>query len=294
MQRKSFILPITAVIIAAAAVALRVSQLLGVVDYTEMGFFKADADFWEANGLYLLLAGAAVMFILAAVIDKKIGSTAFSCSAETLVSKQTAALGIAFIFGACLRLYDLVFSFDRSMTLTAKTLIPLIGEALIFLLLTIIGFIVLGSRKMKRATGYLYLFICISYTMKAAELFMKDTIIVRVSDELLLLLSYVASVLFFLALGRFISGNESKFTRFKLFVFGGYTVTLSLCSSLAGYIALAQDQSRMAKHMTMHPLSETGTAIIALAVLLAIYGSSADAVPVTYESDIDEEINDVY
>lgn len=291
MHKKSYILPCIVIIISVIAVLIRVFQLLVVVDYNEMGFFSTTTDisgFLAANGLYLLLGFTVILLIIGAILDKKIGSSSYVRSAASLTPKQTAVLGVAFLIGACLRLYELALNFNNPD-------LGFIGEALIFLLFIIMGFVILCSKKFKPAVGYLHIIICISYTLKAAVLFMQDTIIVRVSDELLLLLSYVASVLFFLALGRFITGNESRLTRHKLFIFGGFTILLSLCASLAGYIAFAINTEHIGKHMAMHPLSETGTAIVALAVILTIYSSKSLPVPEDSEQEDDDidERNDI-
>ena len=289
MQKKSYILPCTVVIISIVAVLLRVYQLLTVVDYNEMGFFVTSTDisgFLAVNGLYLLMGFNVILLIIGAIIDKKIGGNSFTRPAASLTPKQAVVLGAAFLIGACLRIYDLMLYFNKP-----KPDLGFISEVLIFVLYLVMGFIILGSKRFKPAVGYLHIVICISYTLKAAVLFMQDTIIVRVSDELLLLLSYVASVLFFLALGRFITGNESRLTRHKLFIFGGFTVLLSLCASLAGYIALFINTNQIRQHMTMHPLSETGTALVALTVIFTIYSSKALPVPV--ENDESNEGNEM-
>ena len=281
MQKKLNVLPVVVAVAAVIALIFRVFQLIVVVDYNEMGFFDSAAGFLPVNGLYLLLAAAAVILIIGMILDKKSGNTAYTRPVASLTSKQTAVLGAAYLIGACLRFYELVFRFNGFG-------LSFIGEALIFVLFTAIGFIILGSKKLKPVVGYLHIVICISYTLKAAALFMQDTIIIRVSDELLLLLSYVASVLFFLALGRFISANESKLSRYKLLIFGGCTAVLSLCASLAGYIALAIDSAYMGQHLTMHPISETGSSVIALAVIFTIYSSSLAPVEIQEEEEEDE------
>lgn len=269
MRKKIYMLP--AVTAAASLILLifRVFQLVVVVDYGEMGFFDEKAGFFATGGLYLLLVAAGALLIVGAILDKKQGGDAFTRTSASLDPKQTAILGFAFLAGAALRLYELVFNFGGFG-------LSFVGEALIFLLFTAIGFMILSSRRLKPTVGYLHMIICVSYTLKAAALFMQDTIIVRVSDELLLLLSYIGAVLFFLALGRFIAGNESKLTRYKLLIFGGMTAVLSLCASLAGYIALVIDPVYMGQHMAMHPLAETGTAAITLAAVFVIYGKSAE------------------
>lgn len=281
MQKKISILPAAAVVVAVIALIFRVFQILVVVDYSEMGFFDAAAGFLPAGGLYLILCVGAVLFIIGAVIDKKSGNDAFTRTVLSLTPKQTAVLGLTFLVGACLRLYSLIFSFKGFV-------LSFVGEALMFVLFTAIGFIILGSRRLKPVVGYLHMVICVSCTLNAASLFMQDTIIIRVSDELLLLLSYVGSVLFFLALGRFIAGMESKLTRFKLLIIGALTAVLSLCASLAGYIALAVDSDYVGPHMAMHPLSETGTAVIALAVIMIIYSKNSLSEPEEEEPETEE------
>lgn len=264
--KKSNIALIVSAVFTVIAAAFRCFQLLVTVDYDEMGFFSADAGFFSTNGFYVLLAIAAAALILGAMLDKKNGSAAFAYGADTLTPKQTMALGIVFIIGACLRLYDIIFNFNGLS-------LGLLGEALIFAIFAAIGFMVLSKVSVKPSTGYLMLLIAVSYTLKAADLFMKDTVIVRVSDELILLLSYVASVLLFLALGRFIFSNETKFTRLKLVFFGGATAILASCASLSGYIALMVDGEYMKDHMAVHPVSQIGTAAIAFTVLAVIYGT---------------------
>lgn len=267
MQRKISLLPVTAVAAAVIAVVFRVFQLLVVVDYTEMGFFDPAAGFFLGGGIYLLIVIAAAVMILGYILDKKSDAPAVVRSAASLTPKQTAVWGAAFLAGACFRFYDLVFGFNGID-------LDFIGEAAIFAVCALIGFMILGKKRLRTTVGYLQIVICISYTLKSAALFMQDTIIIRVSDELILLLSYVASVLFFLALGRFISGNESKLTRCKLLVFGGLTAILSAAASLAGYIALAVDSDYIGAHMSMHPISEIGATIIAFAVIFTMYSGN--------------------
>lgn len=261
---------ISSVIIAFISAVFRTFQLLVAVDYGEMGFFSTNAGFFASNGLYILFAIGAAALAAAAIFDKKRECTAFTHGADTLTPKQTMALGIVFLAGACLRLYDIIFNF-KGISL------GFFGEAIIFAVLAAIGFMILSKAKLKPSTGYLMLVIAVSYTLKAADLFMGDTVIVRVSDELILLLSYVASVLFFLALGRFVSANESKYTRFKLIIFGGMAAVLSVCASLSGYIALIIDSGYMKPHMSAHPVSQIGTAAIAFTALAVIYGKKNES-----------------
>lgn len=277
MKKATSILPWAAVAAAAATMIFRVFQLLVTVDYTEMGFYRTDSGFIFTWGLFVLMIAALAVFVFCAVKDNKNLSTAFVCTPLSLTPKQTALLGGAFLAGACLKFYMLAFDFSGIN-------LNFIGEALIFAVFAIIGFMLLGSRKLKPAVGYFMLIISISYTIKAAALFMQDTVITRVSDELILMLSYISAVFFFLSLGRFISSNESKGTRHKLLIFGGVSAMLSACASLSGYIALMLDSKYMSPHMTLHPVSEIGVLILSLAVIFILYSDKKE-LDINYEPE---------
>lgn len=264
MKMKVNIVPITALAAAIIAVIFRVFQLLVVVDYSEMGFFDFNAGFFACYGLYIFFALVAVILVAGVFWDKKKRNYAFICNAQSLTSKQTAALGISFLLAACLKLYNIAFGF-------AGFSLDFVGEAVIFAVFAFIGFILLSRKCVRPSAGYMQLLIAISFTIKAAALFMQDTIIVRVSDELILLLSYICSALFFLALGRFLSDNETKHTRGRLLVCGGTAAMLSCAASLAGLIALIIDNKYMADHTAMHPLSQTGVVFIVFTVIIILY-----------------------
>ncbi|MDE6724629.1 MAG: hypothetical protein K2J79_03400 [Ruminiclostridium sp.] len=285
MKKIMNLIPLTAIIASAAAAVLRVFQLLVVVDYSEMGFFNTDAGFFPCYGLYILFALTAAVLIIGAVTDKKNQHEAFLFKASHLSPKQTSVLGFSFVASAALKLYDLVFGFEFSL--------DYVGEILIFIVFAIIGFILLSKKAVSVSAGYLQLLISISFTVKSAVLFMQDTIIIRVSDELILLMSYIMSVLFFLALGRFLSGNESKHSRGKLFVCGGLAAVMSLCASLAGYIAMIVDSKYMSGKMTMHPISQLGVAVIALAVIIILYCGDKSHADMT-ENESENEKDNTY
>lgn len=264
MKKTIKLLPVTTAVLTAAAVIFRTFQLLVTVDHNEMGFFSADAGMLSTLGIYILLAAAAVIFILFALIDGKSKNAAYTREKDELTPKQTAVLGIGFLIGACLRFYTLFFNFKGFG-------LDFFGEAAILLVFVIIGFMLLGSKKVNTATGFLMLIISISYTLKSAALFMQDTIITKVSGELILLLSYVSAVFFFLSMGRLLSGNEGKGSRYKLLIFAAVSAALSASASISGYIAYFIDIEYMKDHMEVHPVSEIGTAVLALTVIFVLY-----------------------
>lgn len=269
MKKSSGIFPTAVVAASGAAFIFRIAQLLTVVDFETMGFFDSAAPFLLTSGIYLFFVLAAAVFGAGIFLDKKKGADSFTCKAAHLSPKFTLIMGISFTVGFCLQFVELFFG-------SGKTGLALVGEIVTMAAYLAAAFMLLARKEIKPSIGYIQLVISVSYTVKAAALFMQDTIIVRVSDELILLLSYVASVLFFLALGRFISGNETKTSRIKLLFTAGVVCVLSVCASLSGAVAYLIDMSYMGDHMANHPLSEIAAAAIALSVIFALYGEKKE------------------
>lgn len=261
-KNKTALALIVTAVAAVIAAIFRAFQLLAVINYEEMGFFDTDASFAVSNGIYVLFLLAALFLIVTIFIDLKKGS--LSKPAEAFTPKQTLIIGIAFLIGASFKLYDTFFNFKGISA-------GFLGEIIILIVYALIGFIILSKEKLKPTSGYMMLIIAVSYTIKASELFMGDTVIIRVSSEIILLMSYVATVLFFLALGRYISNSETKYTVSKLIFFASVSVMLSACASLSGYLALMFDPAYMKSNMSNHPISQIGTIAIAFAVMWAIY-----------------------
>lgn len=281
MKKFSGIFPMAVVTASGVMFIFRIAQLLTVVDFETMGFFDSAAPYLLTNGIYLFFLLAAVIFGVGIFLDKKKGYDCYTCKASGLSPKFTLIMGISFIAGFCLQFFQLFFG-------SGLRGLALVGEIVTMAAYLAAAFMLLARKEIKPSIGYIQLVISVSYTVKAAALFMQDTIIVRVSDELILLLSYVMSVLFFLALGRFISGNETKTSRIKLLFTAGAVSVLSVCASLSGGIAYLIDMSYMGDHMANHPLSEIAAAAIALSVIFALYGEKKELTDENTEGNIEK------
>ncbi len=260
-------IPLAVIFASVVTVVFRTFQIIFAVDYNEMGFFNRDMGFFACGGLYIFFALFAAAFIALAILDRQNDSIAFTRRGSSISSKGTGILGFSFIIAAALKLIELVFGFSELKSSTVNLLM----EIALFIVFAAVGFLILSKKTLGAGAGYMLLLAAICYTVKSAALFMRDTIIVRVSDELILLLSYILSVVFFLALGRFFSDNESRFSRIKLMVFSGGFIMLSLSASLSGYIAWLIDKKYMEAHMAMHPISQLGAAVIGIAALYVLY-----------------------
>lgn len=264
MTKRLKTVPVAAALFTLIAAVFRIFQILVVIDYNEMGFFDPKTGFFACYGIYLIFVLAAAALIVGVIFDNRNMHDAYLADARSLTPKQTGALGVAFLAAGFLSLCGIIFGF-KGFSLNLAV------DAVMLVMYVIIGFLMLGRKTVPSSTGYLHLIISIGFTVKSAALFMQDTVIVKVSDELILLLSYVVSVVFFLPLGRFLSENETKRTRGRLFVCGGMAAVLSVCASASGLIAYLIDSKYMEGRMDTHPISQLGVSLIAFTVIFILY-----------------------
>ena len=249
--------------LAVLALVCRIWQLVTCIDF-ETGFFAEDSGFWGLS-LYILLGMTAVIVALLCFADKKLGSDAFRKNAPELSSKQTAALGAAFLVWGCAICYDIVNEFSGKIGVSDLV------SALMCLTVIAIAFILLSSRTVRPLSGYIMLVPAVGYTVKAAALFISDTVVVRESEKLLALLSYLAAVLFFLSLGRFLSNNETKLSRVKLVFFSSAAFLLNVAGVFSSLSAKLVGPSPINEQIPTPSVSELGTCIVAAAVLICLY-----------------------
>ena len=267
---------LTACGVALLAVVLRVVQLSAAIDF-ETGFFYDSSSFVSIM-LYVLLAVLAVGFIGTIILDKKKGVPAFTKKATDLSSQQTLFFGISVLLGALLTAFEVITGMKETDVLT------FIGQLAVAITYLVIAFLILSSKQVKKTSGYLMAILAISYMLRAAGVFMSETVVTRLSDELLLLLTYVLAVFFFFCCGRFLSDNETKFTRAGLLFFSGALVVIASTVTIAKMIAFVTAPSAVSAGMESAPLSETGTLAVSVSLLAIL---CAD-VPKPVEKKADE------
>lgn len=253
---------------AFVAVVMRVVQLSAAIDY-ETGFFY-DSSAFVSTMLYILLTLTAVGLVVGIIFDKKRKACAFEKKADELSSRQTLALGASVLAGALFSAYEVVSH------LGGKIGISFFGELAVAIVYIVIAFIILSSKQIKKSSGYLMIILAISNTLKAAGLFMDETVVTRLSDELLLLLVYIAAVFFFLCLGRFLSRNEAKFSRAKLVFFSSMLVILTSTVTISKFISYIAAPSVVAEQIPPVPVSEIGTLIVSACFLWVLLSKKED------------------
>lgn len=246
-------------IAAVLAVILRVVQLSAAIDF-ETGFFY-DSSSFVSMMLYILFGVCAVVLVAGIILDKKKKADAFEKTADSLTSRQTLILGVSVLVGALLTAYEVILHLGGELG------IAFFGELLVAIVYLVIAFTILSSKQIKKTSGYLMAVIAISYTLKAAGLFMGETVVTRLSEELLLLLTYIVAVFFFLCCGRFLSRNEAKFSRAKLVFFSAALLIISSTVTVSKFIAFAVAPSSVSAGMSGAPVSEIGTLIVSACVL---------------------------
>lgn len=251
-------------IVAAAVVVLvvRILQVIFAVDPNN-GFFRSDSSFM-AYLLYVLLILMAVGLVFLTIRDKKKSRQPFTVQAEEFLPKQTAVLGVLFLVGAICCFVQLVLDFK-------KPDLNFIGNVLVFLTYLAIAFLLLGNKRVKAANGYIALILAISYTLKAGALFMTDTVIIRISDELLTLLAYIFAVMFFVSTGRFFAKSESRSSRYKLIFFAAGTALLTVASTGVKYPLTLLGVDSSSFHINGPSLSEIGLLVVAVGMLAVLY-----------------------
>ena len=248
--------------ISAVLLPVRIWQLSACIDY-ETGFFTSASGF-GAHLLYILLGVQLVLTILLIIRDSKLANTAITCKSGDFSPNQVLLLGIFMLAGSIFCFVQLVLDFSRID-------LNFIGNVLVFLAYLITAFLLLGNKKIKPAAGIAVIILPISYTVKAGALFMKDTVIVRISDELLLMLSYVAAVMLFLAVGRFLSDSEGRHSRHKLIFFAAAAFALSTVSTAVKYPMYLVGNPEATAQMTPPSLSELGVWAVSLGILVLLY-----------------------
>lgn len=256
-------------VMAAVMLIVRIWQLSTAIDY-DTGFFIRESGFLPYL-LYVLLGVQLVACIVLITFDSKRKNVAITRNAQSLTPNQVLVIGVSLLAGA-------VFSFLQLTLDFTKTDLAFFVNVLVFLTYLIAAFLLLSRKKVRESAGFVVIVLPVSYTLKAGTLFMSDTVIVRVSDELLPLLTYIAAVMFFLCLGRYLSGSEAAHSRHKMIFFACAAFVLSTVSTAVKYPMYLIGNPEAVAQMKAPQISELGIWAVSLAVLVVLYQKNKDGV----------------
>lgn len=271
------------VFVAAAitSVILRIFQLLTAVDFVT-GFFHDDS---QTTGLliYVLIAAAIALLLITSIYGKHHNEAAFIKINSQISKRQCSIIGVLLMLTGGTGLYE-VFSLFGSGNALA-----IIGTTLVAASYIFIGFSLCGNGKIKKITGYVMLIHSVYYTISAANLFMNDLIIIRMSEHLILLLSYIAAALFFLAAGRFFSSNDSKTSRIRLTTFGLSAALLQLISTVPRYFVLLFGPAEISVQIELPSMMIFCNALAIIAIITSLYKTNRNLIDLNeLEQDYDE------
>ena len=219
-------------IYSAAAIlitsVIRFFQYVSLIDY-RTGFFFRDAQL-GGNLIYVVLLVFALGFIGLTLYGRKKKWTALTVSSDGMNSKSTIFLGAAFIITAAIKIIN-------TLNLVGADFFKIVSSYTFAICFGILGLILLKNTVPPFFIGFITLFSSLYYFVLAVEIFSDDLIIKNRSDNLILLLCYVLGTLFFTALARFFSRLETKNSRTREIIFGGFSFILSSVHVLSKLIA---------------------------------------------------------
>ncbi len=252
---------------ALICIGLRIYAHIGLIDHVT-GFYYPEASFSGAM-FYVITAAYAVCFLARAITEKLRKLPPYVRKYSQFTKRQCWVMGIFFLISGASMFYEIFNIIGKGNSLAAA------GYAVASAAYLFIGFQLLGSGQVKKSSGYTMLIISVYFTISAASLFMNNLVIIRVSEYLILLLSYVAAALFFLALGRFFSDNDSKNSRVKIIFFGFTSSLLMLTATVPRFAVIFFGPAEISGAIETPPVSALVNAFLIPAVLLCMYGKPA-------------------
>lgn len=217
------------IITSVACVAVRYMQLVSAIDF-ETGFYYNHAGFLGGL-LYIIFAAGFVGIVAFSFIDKRKKHQFFVKKMSLIDETETVIISFMFILMGVVLIFGFVSIFGGRPA-AIEVINGLIG---------ITGFLAVGlllyiRKRITALSGYLLLLPCIYYTVRAISVFMEHLVITRMSEYLIILLSDILLVFFFLGLGRIFSRNEGRFTRVRTAVCGFSAAALIFSETIAKII----------------------------------------------------------
>ena len=209
---------------------IRFFQYVTIIDF-RTGFFALGS---ETCGLilYAAMLVAAAGFIVLSIVGKKNEWTAFTVSADGMSSKATIIPGVAFLSAAAVCFFD-------AIGMEGVGLFRTVSAYAFAISLIAVGLLLLKSSVPPRVTGVIQIFYALVCFVNATQLFTDDLVIKNRSDNLIVLLILVLGTLFFTASSRFYARLETRNSRMREIILGGFAFMLSgvhVLSKLMAYL----------------------------------------------------------
>lgn len=224
---------ITLAVLTAGTILSWAVRIYVIVAHTDMktGFLYHGEELLCNILYYGIIAAAAVAAIFTARADEKNGIK--DQTSADITGAKAAAIGFLTLIAGLFSAYEGATEM-RAISPTKF----LIGVDFVFAAVLIaIAFAVLYKKEFTPGLGYSYSLIGAYCICRGIYCFMNRMAIITVPEYLIECLSLIGMSIFFVLLGRFLSGNETKRTRKAICFWGVGTASLTLSSALGTLIA---------------------------------------------------------
>lgn len=224
---------ITLLVMALGVILSTAARVFVISAHTDMNTgFLYHGDELLCNLLYFgVIAIASAAAIFTAKIDEKNGAKDLTAAAVPTVG--AVVMGFLTIFAGGFAIYEGIAEIHA---ITPNRFLML-SDFIFGTVLLVIAFVTLVKQKFTPGLGYSYSLIGVYCICRGIYGFMNRMAIVTVPEYLIETLSIIGMSVFFVLLGRYVSGNESSKTRAALAFWGVASASLTLSNALGTMIA---------------------------------------------------------
>lgn len=225
---------ITLAVLIAGVILSLAARVFVISAHTDMKTgFLYHGDELLCNILYYgIVVIAAVAAIFTAKYDEENGAFG-ECTAKCFTGTKAVVIGFLTLIAGLFAVYE---GFTETRAITRNMFLVIInflfGAGLIAL-----AFAILFKKEITAGLGFSYSLVGLYCVGRGIYCFMSRMAIATVPEYLIECLSLIGMSVFFVLLGRFLSGNETKNTSKALCFWGVGTSALTLSSALGTIIA---------------------------------------------------------
>lgn len=224
---------ITLAVFAAGIILSTLVRIYVIVAHTDMltGFLYHGEELL-CNGLYYgIVLAAMIASIFTARADDN--SLDVKRTAADISGTRAVVIGFATLLAGVCSAYEGI----KEIHAVSPMLFLMITDFLFALMMMIIAFMTLYKKSFTSGLGYSYSLIGIACLCRGIYCFRNRMAIVTVPEYLIECLSLIGMAVFFVLLGGFLSGNETKHTRKALCFWGTGSAALVFSSAIGTLIA---------------------------------------------------------
>lgn len=225
---------ITLSVLAAGVILSTLVRIYVIVVHTDMmhtGFLHHGEELL-CNGLYygIVLAAMIAAVFTARADDKRLGVPR---TASDISGPRAVVLGFLTLFAGLFAAYEGIAEIHAISPMLFLT----ISDLIFAIMLMIIAFFTLYKKSFTPGLGYSYSLIGVYCVFRGIHCFRNRMVILTIPEYLIECLSLIGMAVFFVLLGGYLSGNETKRTRKALCFWGTGSASLVLSSALGTLIA---------------------------------------------------------